>query len=59
MIHWVKDFTCVNGTPDMDEFGSDPFAFKSALDDVNHSGAKVLRKVKSDQADTVSKAADP
>ena len=57
LVHWVQDFTRINGTPSMDVFDGDPAAFRTELDLAYHRAN--VRKVESDQADTVSKAADP
>jgi hypothetical protein len=57
MIHWVQDFTRVNGIPSLDEFAGNPIAFRTALDVASNRAD--VRKVEKDQSDTVSKAADP
>jgi hypothetical protein len=57
LVHWVQDFTRINGTPSMDVFNGDPAAFRTELDLAYHRAD--VRKVESDQSDTVSKAADP
>ena len=57
LVHWVHDFTRVNGTPSLDEFNGDAIAFRKDLDLALHRAE--CRKKESDQADTVSKAADP
>ena len=57
LVHWVQDFARINGTPDMAVFNDDPMAFRTELDLVYHRAD--VRKIESDQSDTVSKAADP
>ena len=57
LVHWVHGFTRINGTPSMGVFNGDPAAFRTELDLAYHHAA--VRKVERDQADTVSKAADP
>jgi hypothetical protein len=57
LVHWVQDFARINGTPDMTVFNGNPVAFRTELDLAYHRAD--VRKVESDQADTVSKAADP
>jgi hypothetical protein len=57
LIHWVHDFTRINGIPSLEEFGDDAVEFRKALDEAAHRAE--CRKRERDQADTVSKAADP
>ena len=58
LVHWVHDFTRINGTPSLDEFGADgAVAFRTQLDVAAHRAE--CRKKERDQADTVSLAADP
>ena len=57
LVHWVQDFARVNETPSILAYGEDQAKFRSDLE-IAFQRADV-RKVESDQSDTVSKAADP
>jgi hypothetical protein len=57
LVHWVQDFERVSQIPTLDAFGGDAELFCTALD-VAFNRAEV-RRVKKEQSDTVSKAANP
>lgn len=58
LVHWVHDFTRVNGVPSLEEFGeAGAVAFRTQLNVAAHRAE--CRKKEREQADTVSKAADP
>ena len=56
MIHWVQDFSCCSKQPTIDDFVT-ANDFKQALSTTAQRAS--LRKVDTDQVDTISKAADP
>ena len=57
LVHWAHDFTRINGTRNLDAFDGDAIAFRKDLDLALHRAE--CRKKESNQADTVSKAANP
>jgi hypothetical protein len=56
LIHWVRDFGSVNESPTIERI-KDAATFKMKLDEAFYRAD--VRKVEQDQADTVSKTADP
>jgi hypothetical protein len=56
LIHWVQDFARIGEKPSLEGI-EDALTFKIALDAAYYRAD--VRKIEKDQADTVSKAADP